>query len=228
MDKMKIVKIIIAIICLAGILLTIFLGLNYDLSYRENIQLDMDIGAKFSNKEMSDLVKEVLGNKRFIVSKNEVYQEQVSIFVPTDTTDEQLVSIVDKINEKYGTANTLILEDPNGGTVNMYNNIKIRGRDIVMPYIIPVAISLVLILVYAIILDAIYFKDKENKITGKLIVLIIASQLVYLGVLAIFRIPVSKFTMPISMGIYALVVAAVFIKTLRNVELPNNLKKLFE
>lgn len=198
MKKKIIIGIILAIIILAGIIITCTLGLNFDLNYANHKEIDIYIGKEFENKDIYNIAKEVLEKQKIAVQKVELYEDMVSITVK-DITDEQVANINTKINEKYEIENKV--EDI---TITSVSNV--RGRDLIKPYVLPVAISFVLIIIYIAIYSAVYYhkgiKINTIKEIAKSIVIIIGTQLLYLSLIAIIRIPINSLTLPISIVIY--------------------------
>lgn len=198
----KVIIALIACIVVAGIAITCVMGLNYELMYSKNTQFDIYIGKEFQDQEIQDIVHEVIGqNKKVITQKVEIYEDMVTITVPEITT-EQIEQINQKINEKYGLDNTI--ED-----IQVVNNTKIRGREMVKPYVLPVAISFIIIL---IVLTIIYRKLGIMKVLGNVIGYTFLVQALYLSVIALTRVEVNRFTMPIAIALFAMTQLAVVIK----------------
>lgn len=198
----KIIIALIACIVVAGIAITCVMGLNYELMYSKNTQFDIYIGKEFQDQEIQDIVHEVIGqDKKVITQKVEIYEDMVTITVPEITT-EQIEQINQKINEKYGLDNTI--ED-----IQVVNNTKIRGREMVKPYVLPVAISFIIIL---IVLTIIYRKLGIMKVLGNVIGYTFLVQALYLSVIALTRVEVNRFTMPIAIALFAMTQLAVVIK----------------
>lgn len=208
MKNKIIIEIILTLIVLAGIIITSVCGLNFGLNYSNHKEVDIYIGQEFENQDIYTIAKEVLENRKISVQKVELYEDMVSIKVK-DITDEQLESLNTKINEKYGIENkveSIVITDvPN-----------VRGRDLVKPYILPVAISFGLIIIYLIIYNAIYSKMGREvnmvKTIVKAILSIILVQLLYLSVLAITRLEVNALTIPIAIVLYVIITIAIFVK----------------
>ena len=128
-----------------------------------------------------------------IIKAIEVYKDAVSI-TTTEITEEQKNELVSKINEKYGTelsSDNITIEDVS----------HIRGRDIIKPYIIPFGIATIVILAYLVIR---YNKLNSFEILTQAIGIIVLSQLVLLGVMAITRMPIGGFTIPTILIVYML------------------------
>ena len=77
----------------------------------------------------------------------------------------------------------------------------IRGRDIIKTYIIPFGIATVIILGYLVIR---YNKLNSLEVLTQSIGIIVLAQLVLLGIMAITRMPIGKFTIPTVLLVYML------------------------
>lgn len=198
--KNIIISVILAFVILVGILITAVWGLNFGLEYSKHQEIDILIGKEFENKDIATIVKEVIGNSNFIVRKVELYEDMVTIILK-EITDEQKEALNTKINEKYETENKVedmvITQVPNA-----------RGRHLVKPYILPVTISFILILIYLVVYTLIYNHFEKNINLLKTLVIaiisIIGMQLLYLSLLAITRLPINALTIPTSIILYAI------------------------
>lgn len=208
MKNKKIIGIILALIVLAGIIVTCIYGLNFGLNYTNHKEVDIYIGKEFENQDIYAIAKEVLENKKISVQKVELYEDMVSIKVK-DITDEQLESLNTKINEKYGIENTI-----ENIVVTNVSNVKLR--DLVKPYILPVAISFVIIIIYLVIYNAVYSHMGREvngiKIVLKAIASIILVQLLYLSILAITRLEINGLTIPVAIVLYSITTIVIFVK----------------
>ena len=208
MKNEKIIEIILALIVLAGIIITCVWGLNFGLNYSNHKEVDIYIGQEFENQDIYTIAKEVLENKKISVQKVELYEDMVSIKVK-DITNEQLESLNTKINEKYGIENTV-------ENIVVTDVSNVRGRDLVKPYILPIAISFAIIIIYAIIYNIIYVHMGREvnivKTVAKIIVSIIVVQLLHLSVLAITRLEVNALTIPIAIVLYVITTIGIFVK----------------
>lgn len=189
--KKKILIAITACIIVVGALIISFKGLNLDINYTTNKEIDINLGTQFEISDIKSLLKEVVGNKKSVIQKVEVYEEIVSIKLK-DISDEEIEELLIKINEKYSLE---IKKDD----INIINNPNLKGRDLVKPYIMPIAISVVLVLIYAGIK---FYKVNSIEVIVKLIGLNIVSQLFFVSTLAITRLPVNRLTLPTSIAIY--------------------------
>lgn len=200
MEKKKIAYIVLACIIIIGIIVIAFAGFNVSLKYSPNKQVSVYIGKEFESSDIKNIVKGVIGNSKVIVQKVELYEEIVAITVK-DITDEQIEQLNVKINEKYGLENT-VKED-----IKVTQNSNLRIRDIAKPFIIPVAISLAIILIYAGIR---FRKINILEVLGKIIGMNVLGVALFVSIIAIVRIPVNALTIPMCLAIYVVVSLAVF------------------
>lgn len=191
--KQKILSVIIAIIVIAGAIVTGVKGLNYDLRYQETKNIELYIAKDFEIADIKAITDEVMGKSPVIIRKVEVYEDSVSI-TAKDITDEQKQSIIEKINEKYET-------ELSADSTQIETIPHTRGRDIAKPYIIPFIISTVIILVYMAIR---YRKIGVLKTLLTTISTSVAAQAVLLSIIAITRIPVGRLTIPMIVTVYML------------------------
>ena len=81
------------------------------------------------------------------------------------------------------------------------NNPKINGKDIIRPYVIPTVITSTIVILYFVIR---YKKLGILKTLITTLLTILGTQMFYLSIYAIARIPVNELAMPISMLILIL------------------------
>ncbi len=191
--KTKIIITIIAIIILIGIAITCTIGLNFDLRYRDSKRMELYLEQDFNISDIKQMTDEVMKDKKIIIQKVEVYEDTVSI-TAEDITDEEKQSLIDKVNEKYGT--TLSAE-----STQIENIPNTRGRDIVKPYVVPFGIASLIILVYMAIR---YRKLGVIKTLLKTVLILIVVQMVLLSIMAITRIPIGIVTIPLVINVYLL------------------------
>lgn len=195
MENKKIVYGIITVIIVVAIACIYFFRLNFSLIYSDNTRLDIYIGKSYNMSDIEKIAKEVFPKQQIKYQKVETFNDTVAITVK-EATDEQVEQLKEKVKEKYELESTENL-------VETSKVAHLRGRDIVKPYIIPTAIATLIILIY---IGIRYIKLGALKVICNLIVKIILSQVMYLSIIAIFRLPIGIYTMPIAIGIYLLVV----------------------
>lgn len=195
----KTIQAIITFLLIAGILILCIMGLNVGLTYAQSKQVDIYIGKTFDTQEIEQIVKEVTNESFVVIQKVELYEDIVSI-TTKELSQEQLEAINQKINEKYSIENKI--ED-----LTIVDNAKIRGRDVIKPYILPILITLVIIAIYAAIR---YRKLGIGKTILKVIGYPILAQAVLLSLIGITRIPVTYVTISIVLAVYAISYMVVF------------------
>jgi len=132
---------------IAGAIIISILGLKADITYSENVQIDIYLGKTFEIKDLKQIVNEVFPNERNIIKKVELFGDMVTIFLP-EQSDEELKEEVEllntKINEKYQIENKV-------ENIVISHNPEIKLSNILKPYISPIIISLILILLFVAI-----------------------------------------------------------------------------
>lgn len=197
----KLIWPIIAFILIAGITITFFMGLNFDVIYSANKQVDIYIGKQFEKDDIRNIVNEVLKTDEFMIQKVEIYEEMVSI-TAKEITDEQLEQINQKINEKYELENKV--ED-----LTLVANSNIRFRELIKHYFWPILISIVIMGTYAVIL---YRKLGILKVIGKFLCASVLVEAVYMSLIAITRLPVNRLTIPVGIIVYVIALFVIFNK----------------
>ena len=191
------IMLILAIVILIGTIIIAVAGFNVDLNYREYNLISINIDKEFSVNDVKNIANEVFGKSKVEVQKAGVFYDIAAIKVSeTNITEEQKELLNTKINEKYGIENK---------TSDMQINFIPRFRllDIVKPYIIPLIISSVLILVYMVVR---FKKIGTAKVLYQSIVLTGLAELLYFSILAITRYPINKLTMPVAIILYIIII----------------------
>ena len=218
-NKTKVLILLIVAIIVAGIVVTLTLGFNFDLRYQDSKKIEIYLNKEFIVQDIKQITDEVMPNENVIIQKVEVFEDTVSI-IAKDITDEQKDNIITKINEKYqtdlATDQTEIVSIPNT-----------RGRDILKPYMVPFAIATVIILLYIAIR---YYKLGAFKAVLKSIIIITVTQAVLFSLIAITRIPIGRLTTPIMLVVYMLTIMGITTNFERKIALikekeENNTKK---
>lgn len=128
-----------------------------------------------------------------MLQKVEIYKDTV-IITAKEITEEQKNNLVTKINEKYGT-------EINAEEVEITNVPHTRGRDIIVPYIVPFITAGVIVLAYMAIR---YYKLGAGKVLAQTVGMLIITQAILFSVIAITRIPVGRLTIPMVLMVYML------------------------
>lgn len=189
----KILILLMILIIIAGILMIIFKGFNFDLKYQDTKQIEFGLDQQFSISDIKAITDEVLNNEPVLIRKVEVYEDAVNI-TAREITDEQKANIITKVNEKYGT-------DLNADEIEIATVAHTKGKDIIMPYVVPFIIATIIILIYMMIK---YYKLNSGKVLLKTIGIIILTQVLLFSIMAITRIPIGRLTIPLVLTVYML------------------------
>ena len=189
----KIFIALIAIILIVGTVMIFTKGFTFELKYQEAKKVEINLGKEFQEKDIKEITNEVFKNQPVMIQAIEVYKDAVSITTP-EITEEQKTELVTKINEKYETE--LKAED-----ITIEETVHTRGRDIIKPYVMPFVIATIIILIY---LSVRYNKLNPFKVLLQSVGIIVLSQLVLLGIMAIARMPIGEFTIPAVLLVYML------------------------
>lgn len=189
----KILVILIAIILVAGAIVTFTKGLAFELKYRDNQKVEINLGKEFNEKDIKEIAKEIFGKQPVMVQAIEIYKDAMSI-TTTNITEEQKTELITKINEKYET-------ELDASTINIEEVAHVRGRDIIKPYVMPFVVVTIIVLAYLVIR---YNKLGVAEVLIQSIGIIVLAQLVLLGIMAITRMPIGKFTIPAVLLVYML------------------------
>lgn len=188
--KKKIIYAIIALVIVAGSICAYTMKFRFNILYEDSIRLDINIGKQGNVSEVKEIAKEVFTGQEIAVQEVEIFQDMFSITV-REVNDDQKNQLIQKINEKYGTE----LEVSSIAEVVLPHY---RARDLFQRYILPILIVAFLILIYVGIR---YQKLGIFKIVGKTLMIPLIVELVYLSILAIGRIPISFYTLPLGITI---------------------------
>lgn len=215
----KIVYIILICIIIAGIIIIPTIGLNADLIYSKNVEIDVYLGKTFNMNDMENLVNEVFPDEKNIIQQIEVFGDMVAITIPDTRTEEELDSKVEeltaKINEKYELEIT-------SDDVQITHNPKVRLSSVVIPYALWIGISAALILAYVAIR---YRKLGVVKTLLTYIISIVAVELLLLSIIAITRYPVNRIIVPLGLAAFVIVVTVLGIKNEAGLEKASETKR---
>ena len=214
--KQKIALIIFAIIIIVGLVVTFTVGFNFELKMQETKKVELYVQNSFEISDIKNIVNEVMPDQEVIIQKVEVFEDSVSI-IAKDITEEQKQQLIEKVNEKYQT-------EISADSIEIVTIPNTRGRDLIKPYIVPFAISSVLILAYMAIK---YRKLGSLKTVLKVITTIIVSQALLFSLIAITRYPIGRLTIPmvITLYLFTLLVITTKLETqLKNKNEENNKK----
>lgn len=191
MTKAKKIGLLVSIVLIiVGAIIFVSMGFNYDLSYGAAKRIRVPMKNDFAIEDYKAISKEIYGNAQ--VETISVFREGVSIKVK-DTSDEQLDTLVSKINEKYG-------YEYKREDIQVTDIPKVEAFSIIKQAILPIIITLLVVFVYMIIR---YKKLGILYVVLNLLVPAIITQLLVLSIYLICRIPVTNVLLPILLTVYA-------------------------
>ena len=189
----KVVYAILICIIIAGIVVIGTVGLKADIVYSKNVEIDVYLAKVFEENDIKQIVSEVFPNERTIIQKIELFDDMFCVTLADTRTDEELKSKVEeltnKLNEKYG----LELKEEN---IEIMHNPKVKLSSIILPYIIPIAISMIILFVYVGIR---YKKLGTVKIIFTYLISIIALEMLLISIIAITRYQINQLIVPLAL-----------------------------
>ena len=215
----KIVYIILICIIIAGIIIIPTIGLNADLIYSKNVEIDVYLGKTFNMNDMENLVNEVFPDEKNIIQQIEVFGDMVAITIPDTRTEEELDSKVEELTAKINVKYELEITSDD---VQITHNPKVRLSSVVIPYALWIGISAALILVYVAIR---YRKLGVVKTLLTYIISIVAVELLLLSIIAITRYPVNRIIVPLGLAAFVIVVTVLGIKNEAGLEKASETKR---
>ena len=203
----KVIQILLICLMIAGIIVISTIGFNVGTKYAENTQININIGTEFEINDIKDITNEVFKNKTVIIQQVELYKDMVQITVK-EATDEEIANLNNKINEKYN------LEQDTSNMVVTHNQ-NVRLRNIIKPYILPVAIVSILTVAVAMIA---YRKLGIWRVLYETAMSIVAPQAILSSLYAVTRLPINRLTAVIAIIVYiaSIILAMVRFNKIKN------------
>lgn len=189
-NKIIITSAIIALIILVGIVVVNICGFNKELKFVQGQRIDIYVEQQVDKDKIKPIVEEVLGMHN-MVQTVEIYEDMVTIRAKT-ISEEQRNTIVNKVKEIYQFEQTAEKTDIN--TVP-----ETRIRDMYKQYVLPFAISGVLVVVYMLIR---YYKKGILKVLLNAVFVPVVAELLLLSWMAIVRLPIGRFTPALVILVY--------------------------
>ncbi len=200
-NKIKIIILLALIIIIAGVIIIATTGFEFALEYEKTNKIELYIENKFAENDIKAITDETIPDKEVLIQTVEIYEDSVSI-IAEEITEEEKVNTINKVNEKYGLEIT-------GESVVIENIPHTRGRDILKPYIVPFAISAILVLAYMIIR---YRKQNMLKVGIITTITIILVQVILFCIMAIVQFPIGNLTAPLVLIAYITTILALTFK----------------
>ena len=199
MNKKKMtLGIILAVILLIGIIIVAVKGFNVGLSLRPHHTFYFVFDQKYNIEDIEKVCDEVFKDKNYRIRGVEVFDDAVYIEASTISKDEEKL-LSEKLDALYKVVDTEAEVETEDTPIHysIYNDSNIKITDELKPYIMPLCVSSLIILIYT----AIRFKKiNDGKIYKTLISVIIEGLIVVLlplSLIAICRIPLEKITFSI-------------------------------
>lgn len=190
--NIKIIAIaIMSLVILTGIVVVGIFGFNKELRYGQGQVINVYVEQMVDVTNIKKLVNECLAGKTNMVQTVEIYQDYVTIKAK-EITEEQKNNIVNKLKENYEFSQTA--ED-----TTIENVAATKYIDIYKKYIVPFAVSGVIVLAYIVIR---YHKKGILKVLGRTIIIPVFGELFLLSIIAITRIPVGRYTPVLVIAMY--------------------------
>lgn len=172
--NIKIIAIaIMSLVILAGIVVVGIFGFNKELRYGQGQVINVYVEQMVDVTNIKKLVNECLAGKTNMVQTVEIYQDYVTIKAK-EITEEQKNNIVNKLKENYEFSQTA--ED-----TTIENVAATKYIDIYKKYIVPFAVSGVIVLAYIVIR---YHKKGILKVLGRTIIIPVFGELFLLSIIA--------------------------------------------
>lgn len=180
-NKKYIIIAIIALIILAGIVVVSVRGFNKELRFAQSQRIDIYTEQQVDKSKVKDIANEVLGTENMLQTV-EIYEDMITIRARS-ISEEQKNNIVNKIKESYEFKQTSETTDINTVPAT-------RIRDMYKQYILPFALSGILVVAYMAIR---YYKKGILKVITRTVAIPIVAELLLLSIIAITRIPIGRF-----------------------------------
>ena len=189
----KVILAVLICIILAGIVVIATIGVKADIIYSKNVQLNVYLNKTFEDSEIKQILQQVFQNERFIMKDVEIFKDEFTVLLKDNRTEEELNTkvqeLVQKLNEKY----ELELKEEN---IEIMHNPKVKLSSIILPYVVPIAISMIILFVYVGIR---YKKLGTVKIIFTYLISIIALEMLLISIIAITRYQINQLIVPLAL-----------------------------
>lgn len=202
--KKLVLGIVTLLIIVAGIVMVAVKGFNVELRYTANKKVVLTIEQAIDINKIQEKADEVLGKGKSLVETTGRFKEGIQI-ISKEITEEQKNSLVEKINALYPQESATEGEEPkklldsSKITIEAVQNARIR--DFLRPYIIPMVVTTLVILVYYAVR---YNKLGIHKVILKSGLTTVVEQVLLLSLLAIVRFPMGSLTAPLILTVYVI------------------------
>ena len=193
LNMKKVILAVLICIILAGIAVIATIGVKADIIYSKNVQLNVYLNKTFEDSDIKQILQQVFQNERFIMKDVEIFKDEFTVLLKDNRTEEELNTkvqeLVQKLNEKY----ELKLKEEN---IEIMHNPKVKLSSIILPYVVPIAISMIILFVYVGIR---YKKLGTVKIIFTYLISIIALEMLLISIIAITRYQINQLIVPLAL-----------------------------
>lgn len=203
----KLLLLLIVIIIIAGIIVAAVRGPKLGIEYADSKEIQIYLAQGVNTDDIKEIADYAFNGKENEVSKLEFFNDAVAIHV-ANPTDEEMTVLVKIINDvydlEYTTADLQINDIP-----------KINIMDIVTPYLLPVSIAMIIIIVYC----AIRYRELGiiKAILTPIIATILAEGLLF-SIIFLLNLPINRYTMPLALATLLVTITGVVAKFEKDVK----------
>lgn len=197
MKKNKIVIVLVALVIIAGIIVSLTAGFNLDMNTKEHKQIIVKLEKEYNVSDIEEITNEILKDQTVEIKKAGQFEEDI-VISSEEITDEQKDNIVSKINEKYGTK-------IDSTEVEIVTIPRTKLSNMITPYIWTFVIATILVAVYFAL------RYKKLGIVRAIvlpILIILITEMLTLSIIAITRIVIGSSLISIVFVAYTLPVFA--------------------
>ena len=203
----KILLIIIAIIIILGMAVVAFRGPKLGIEYTASKEIQIYLAQEVNNDDIKEIADNAFNNKANEVSKLEFFNDAVLIHVE-NPSDEEIESFVKILNEtyelQYNVSDLQITDIP-----------KTNIMDILTPFVLPVAITMIIIIAYI----AIRYRELGMvKVILISIIVPILTQGLLFSIIFLINLPINRYTMPLALATLLITITGVVAKFEKDVK----------
>ncbi len=191
-----VISILCIIIIIIGIAFVATKGFEKSLDYAKVNRIELYLKDGYNKDEINEVVKNIFTDKEYKLYDVDKFNQTIAIDLKDKYSDEELENLKNSVAEKLNVNSEDI-------TVYEINVPTVTIKDIVKPYLQPMIITTVLIIVYIIIRNFKSVEDIMNK-SIKMLLAILLTEGVYFSLIAILGLPISNLTMPVAIVLYLL------------------------
>ncbi len=190
MKKKLIILGITLLIIIIGIVMACIFNFNFGFEFGNYTALDVYMIEESNIDDVKEIITEVFSGEYKVEYTDEFY-DTISIKLK-DASDEQIEEIKNKLVEKYE------FEDVENYILEI-NVPAVEVYDLVKEYIKPIVISFIIIIIY---FGIAFRKLGTYKSIMEPIIITVIMLALYISILAICRIPINDYSVPIGIFIY--------------------------